>query len=219
MKPSVPSLLTLSLCAALGAAGTARAADAVFDTNPFAGSTANPDDGIRVVFTGNQRSLPSFDVAGDRFVFDAAVFDVGGALSFANGLTASLPASGPNVIVVLDTGSGFNAGTAANLIADALTSDGAGIFMYSNVGLGVNRLVYSTNLNLNTADLSVLARIESPFAPDALPALAGFGADNFALAPVPEPGSYALLLGGLTMLGTWARRRLNLNVKADSRTA
>ena len=52
----------------------------------------------------------------------------------------------------------FNAGSAANLIANALSDDGAGFFIYSNSVLAVNRLVYSTNLNSTTADLSILAR-------------------------------------------------------------
>lgn len=210
MKNSLTTLASFTLSVALlgaGSAGNAQAADVLFESDPFAGSTADPNDGIRAVFAGNQRSLASFDVASDRFVFDAAFFNVGGALSFANGLTTALPPSGVNMIVVQDTAPGFNAGAAANLVAAAVTADGAGFFMYSNIGLGVNRLVYSTNLNLNTADLSVLARIESPSGAAALPAIAGFTADNFALAPVPEPGSWALMMGGLALMGGCLRRR------------
>ena len=98
----------------------------VFNSDPFAGSTANPNDNIRTVFAGRQISLPSFDVNADQFVFDPAFFNVGGVLNFASGLAASLPSHGVNLIVIQDTAAGFNAGTAANLIADAITQDGAG---------------------------------------------------------------------------------------------
>lgn len=124
------SILSRPACAAalcaLAVAGSAQAAAVVFNSDPFAGSTANPNDNIRTVFAGRQISLPSFDVNADRFVFDPAFFNVGGVLNFASGLAASLPSQGVNMIVIQDTAAGFNAGTAANLIADAITQDGAG---------------------------------------------------------------------------------------------
>jgi hypothetical protein len=174
----------------------------------FAGSTANPNDGVRTVFAGNQITLASFDVATDRFVFDHNFFALGDSLNFANSLAANLPSSGINVVVIQDnsttTGAAFNAGNAANLIAQAVTSDGAGFF-HNNSGLQVNRLVYSTNLNSTTADLSILARINSPAGPDAVAALPDFTTANFALARVPEPETYALLLAGLAVVAVGAR--------------
>ncbi len=185
-----------------------QAAEVVFASDPFAGSTADPNDGVRSIFASNQRSLPTFDVAYDRFVFDPAFFAIGDTLAFGSGLAATLAPSGLNAIVVHDTSPTFGAGTAANLIADAVQTDGAGFFVYSNRVLGVNRLVYSTNLNLATADLSILARIESPSGPDALAAITGFGAQNFALATaVPEPQTYTLMLTGLAGIAAVARRR------------
>lgn len=209
MKNHALPILTSTVAALLLVAQPAQAVDVLFNTNPFAGSTANPDDGVRTVFAGNQITLASFDVATDRFVFDRNFFAVGDSLSFANSLAANLPSSGISVVVIQDnsttTGAAFNAGTAANLIAQAVTSDGAGFFYYNNSGLQVNRLVYSTNLNSPTADLSILARINSPAGLDAVAALPDFTTANFALAPVPEPETYALLLAGLAMVAVGAR--------------
>lgn len=200
---------------ALGVAATAQAhaaAETLFNTAPFAGSTANPADGVRTVFAGQQRSIATFDPTTDRFVFDLSKFNAGGSLSFASATLAAPPAAGSNVIVLNEfdddnnPATAFGAGNAANLIASLVTTDGAGFFMYSNSTLGVNRLVYSSNLNVATADLSILARIESPKGAAAPGALAGFTGSNF-VAAVPEPSSYALMLGGLAAMGWVSRRR------------
>jgi PEP-CTERM motif len=185
---------------ALLAAAPAFAANVVFNTNPFAGSSADPNDGVRTIFGGVERQLPSFDIANDRFVLDGTVFGLGGGIQFTSGLVSALPDGGVNVVVLQSTdndnnpATAFGAGTAASLIASAIDQDGAGFFIYHNSGLQVNRLVYSTNLNSATADLSVLARITSPTGALAIAALPTFTADNFA---VPEPGTWALALLGL----------------------
>lgn len=203
--------LRLSVSAAAAAAlalssmcGAAHAALVVFNVPAFQGSAADPNDGVRTVFGGVERLLPSFDVTQDTFVFSPTAFNLPGGLGFASttaaGLSAGPVPSGTRVIVLQDTdndgnpATGFNAGSAANLIANALSDDGAGFFIYSNSALGVNRLVYSTNLNSSTADLSILARIQSPTGAAARAALPSFQADNFA---VPEPGTLGLLAAGL----------------------
>ncbi len=70
--------------------------------------------------------------------------------------------------------------------------------------LGVNRLVYSTNLSVLAADLSILARISSPTGQAAIDALPTFRAENFAA--VPEPSSYALALAALMGVAVVSRR-------------
>ncbi|MBA4177872.1 MAG: hypothetical protein C0505_15150 [Leptothrix sp. (in: Bacteria)] len=196
---------------ALAAAATAHAGPIVFDVAPFEGTTVNLDDGVRQVFAGRERFLPSFDFTQDRFVFANAGFLLGDSLSFFNGLAADLPSGGLNVIVVQDSDNdgnpvtAFNAIAAANLVADELSTDGAGLFVYFNSVLNVNRLVYSSKLNSRTGDLAILARVTSPTGAGAIAALPAFNAGNFA---VPEPGTWALMAAGLVgVAGTRRRSR------------
>jgi hypothetical protein len=173
-----------------------------FTADPFAGSSALTTPG-RQINSAGELFLPSFNVNTDQFQFDQTVFGTP-TLSFINTLGANLPGTGFNVIVLQDTdndnnpATAFNAGAAANLIASRITTDGAGFFIYWNSSLLVNRLVYSTNLNDNTADLSILARITNPTGQDAINALPTFGAGNFA--PVPEPNAAYLLTAGCAVL-------------------
>ena len=201
-------------CAVVFAATSAAAADFNFNSAPFAGvDVSAPTRQI----VGNELFINNFSPAGDRFVFDAGVFGVG-SLSFFNGTAATLPASGFNVIVLQDNdnnlATAFGAGTAVNLIAARINQAGAGFFIYTNQGLGVNRRVYSTNLDDPTADLKILARLTQPTAADAITAKADFGSQNFALAPVPEPETYALMLSGLLTLGWVARRKRRATLPA-----
>jgi hypothetical protein len=85
-----------------------------------------------------------------------------------------------------------------------VTSPGAGFFIYFNSGLDLPRLVYSTDLSDNMADLKVLARITNLEGQrDALPT---FTASNFAV--VPEPSSLLLMVGaGALIVGFGLRRR------------
>jgi hypothetical protein len=208
---------TLTLLAAAGfvslvslAAAPAHAAAVVFNTAPFAGSPANPNDGVRTIVGANERFLPSFDLSADTFVFEPVAFNLTAPLLFASGSAAALAGSLANVIVLQSTDNDanpatpFNAGAAANLIAAALDDDRAGFFIYHNSVLGLNRLVYSSNLNSTTGDLAILARITSPSGAAAISALPAFGAGNFA---VPEPASAALALTGLAFAAGFSRRR------------
>lgn len=205
------ALAAKALLLAAASTTVATAAPVVFHADPFAGSTASATPG-RQVFAGNQLSLPSFDVNSDQFVFDAAVFGLGNPLRFLNALAADIPAAGADVVVLQnsdndgDPATPFNAGTAANLIASRVTVDGSGFFVYFNSILNVDRLVFSTNLNDPNADLSVLARIDSPTGQGAVDALPTFTGANFASA-VPEPSTAWLLGASLFSVIAIGRRR------------
>ncbi len=197
----------LIMTALLTLSATASAMTFPFTTDPFAGSDALTMPERQIV--GGEASI-SFDTATDVFALGSAVFGVGEVL-FANDVVGNLPTSGVNVIVLetLDNDANpatpFGAGNAANLIADQITSPGPGFFIYFNSGLNLPRLVFSTDLDDNTADLKVLFRMTNLSGqPDALPT---FTASNFAV--VPEP-STLMLLAAAGMLGvgrTTLRRR------------
>lgn len=193
---------------ALAVVGPAAADTILFNSDPFAGSTALSTPG-RQVFANLELFLPAFDVTQDVFAFDTTTFAVPAPVAFASSLASGLPVGGPNVVVLLDTdndanpATAFNAGTAANLIAAAINTPGPGWFIYWNSSLNVNRLVFSTDLSDPTADLAVLARITSPTGADAIAALPTFNADNFAI--VPAPATAGLLLAAAA--GAARRRR------------
>jgi hypothetical protein len=174
-----------------------QAATFSFNTDPFAGSTALTTPGRQVV--GGEDFI-SFSTTTDVFEFSAAAFGVS-SLQFANDVIANVPTTGVNVVVLrtfdndADSGTPFGAGNAANLLADRITSDGPGFFVYFNSGLNLARLVYSTNLSDNTADLKVLARMENFIGATGQASMANFTASNFRLASsVPESASNLIFL-------------------------
>lgn len=167
-------------------APAAQAATIVFDADPFAGTDALTTDGRQVV--GGLGTPFAFDVASDVILFDPAVFGVS-ELLFANTLTSGLPTSGVNVVVVQDTGTPFLAGLAADLIAARIDATGPGFFVYFNTNLSVARLVFSTDLSDDEADLAILARLTTL---SNLEHLGGLTEANFGVAAVPEPGTMLL---------------------------
>ena len=202
-----------SLCSILAAAAlcvvtssSASAASIFFFTDPFEGTTALTTPGRQIV--ANELFVPVFNILTDEFVFDPAIFGVS-SLSFANNTIGNIPTSGVNTIVLrtfdddANTGTPFAAGNAANLIAAQLVSPGAGFFIYFNQGLDLPRLVFSTDLNDNTSDLKILARLQNLGGVNGQNQLVNFEADNFRLQPVPEPGTLLLV----SSAGAWFIRR------------
>jgi len=195
------ALLTLS--------ATATATTFTFNTDPFAGSDALTTPGRQVV--GGEAFI-TFNIATDVFALGQAVFGVGDEVLFANDVAGDLPTSGVNVIVLQtfdndsDPTTPFGAGNAANLIAARITSPGPGFFIYFNSGLDLPRLVFSTDLDDNTADLKVLFRMTNLNGPGGRDAIPTFTAANFAIT-VPEPSTLLLLGAGVLWACGHALRR------------
>lgn len=193
--------------AATALAGSAGATTFTFDSDPFAGTTALTTPGRQIV--GGEPSLV-FDPAVDNIAIDPAAFGVTSPIVAFNGLATNL-ANGFNLVVLRDLdadpgapGNQMLAGLAANLIADAVTDPGAGFFFYFNSGLDLVRLVYSTDLSDNTADLKVLARFSNLSGASGAQAMAQLGPQVTA---VPEPAVWGMMVGGFGMAGAALRRR------------
>ncbi len=184
----------VSLCSA------AHATVFTFNTDPFAGTNVLTTPGRQIVAG---EDFLSFSTNQDVFALDSAVFGTGSTVNFINSTAPNIPTGGVN-IVVLETfdndnnpATPFGAGNAADLIANQITTPGAGFFIYFNQALNLPRLVYSTDLSSSDADLKVLARMLNLTGQDGRDALPGFAAANFRLTAAPEPSS-------LSMLGAFA---------------
>jgi len=195
--------------AALMLGASAQATTFTFSGDPFAGSTAPTTPGRQVV--GGEPFI-EFSAPADVFSFEGSFFAFVADIGFANGTIGSIPAAGTNVAVLRtfdddnNAATAFGAGNAANLLAEQITTPGAGLFVYFNSGLNLPRLVYSTNLSDNTADLKILARMTNLSGQSG--ELANFSAANFQfLTAVPEPATWATMILGLGLVGAAARRR------------
>jgi hypothetical protein len=176
---------------------TVQATVITFNTNPFDGSTALVTPGRQTV--GGEPFI-TFDIASDVFSIDPNFFGIGNAINFANDVVGNLPTGGRNVLVLQtfdndgDPLTPFGAGAAADLIADRVTTPGPGFYVYFNSGLQLPRLVYSTDLSDNTADLKIMARLTNLGGQPGRDAIPTITAANFQIAAVPDAGnSFALL--------------------------
>jgi len=200
--------------ALLALCSTAHATTFHFDSDPFAGTNVLTTPGRQVV--GNEDFI-NFSIPTDTFSLESSAFGVAGPVNFVNATAPLLPATGVNVVVLQSFDDDANpltpfaAGNAANLIADKITSPGAGFFIYFNQGLDLPRLVYSTDLSDNSADLKILARMLNLTGDSGRNAVRTFSAANFAITTaVPEPSSFfTILAAGLVAGGAmWRRKRV-----------
>jgi hypothetical protein len=207
LKKQLVSILSTVLILA-AAVSIVNATTFFFNTDPFAGSTALTDPGRQVV--GGEAFI-NFNIATDKFSLESTVFGVGKQVQFVNALAANLPTGGVNTIVLQtfdndnNPATPFAAGNAANLIAAQITTPGPGFFIYFNQGLDLPRLVFSTNLDDNTADLKVLFRMTNLTGDAGRAAIPTFTKANFEITTVPLPSAILLLGSGLFRL--WGARK------------
>ena len=191
---------------------TASATVFNFATDPFAGTTALTTPGRQVI--GGEDFI-NFSIATDVFSFDSAVFGIGNTVHFASDLAGALPTGGLNAIALLsfdddaNPATAFGAGNAANLIAAQTITPGPGFFIYFNQGLDLPRLVYSTDLNDNAADLKIMARMVNLNGQPGRDAMPTFAASNFQVSNVPESASsLTLVIAAVALMaGRWLFRR------------
>lgn len=204
---------SLAVVGLLAGAGSASAAVVTITGDPFAGSTALTTPGRQVV---GGEPFVTFNPAVDRFAIDLgsfAPYGFGPTLSVVNNVAGSLPTGGVNIVVLrsfdddANPATPFGAGNAANLIATAITTPGPGFFIYFNQGLDLPRLVFSTDLNDNTADLKIVARLTNLTGAAGQAAFPSFTAANFTTvtAVLAEPG--VALLATLAAFAFGVRRR------------
>lgn len=168
-----------NIAAALALVGAAAGAQAA-DISLSAGSVDVIDgaDAFGRLITGNH--------AGDTFI-DMYAFDVAGAAS----LTANLYSNAGNAKVGLDI-TGFSLYAADGTLVGNGTQVSTGKFDHwtldlPGVAAGSGYYVAVTGSVMSQA--------------------AGHYTGDVTISPVPEPATYAMLLGGMALLGVAARRR------------
>jgi hypothetical protein len=200
---------------------SATGADATvftFATDPFAGTTVLGTPGRQVV--GGELFIPDFDIDTDVLAFGTGAFNLTQPISFFSGAAGDIPASGANFVVLQtfdfdgDATNGvlLNAGLAADLVANAIDTPGAGFFIYFNSGLDLPRLVYSTDLSSSLSDLKIVARFTNFTGDDGRAQMPRFTIAN--TDTVPEPASWAMMIAGFGLVGGMARRRAVTTVTA-----
>lgn len=168
-----------------------------FSGNPLAqnvagvGAVAIAGDGVRQVVNGPDNATDNvldLNIYNDTIAFDGSDFQLNDVRFFnaaqADGSTDLSAIGDANFVIV---GSFSNAGAAANAIAAASDLDEAGVFVYFNSTLGVNRLVYSENIGadngagVGTGDINVLAAFRDVTGDAAIELLPSFSESVFDL--------------------------------------
>ncbi|WP_421659022.1 calcium-binding protein [Leptothermofonsia sp. ETS-13] len=166
----------------------------VFSGDVFANGIANLNAATGIEVLNTPDVVTDFAIGIDRFILNGDDLGIN-ELIFQKGIAAEI-ASNANVLVLLNPFA--NAAAAAKAIADnnAITAD-AGVFVYFNSTLGINRLVYSTDLGDGGA-ISVLANLTNQAGNDGISQLNQFRARDFALiedVPVDRRLAPSILLG------------------------
>ena len=215
MKNRLRTFIYCAGVAMLTLSPAARASTFSFDTDPFAGTNVLNTPGRQVV--GGENFI-SFDIASDKFALNSSVFGAGTTVNFFNGPAGALPSTGVNVIVLEtfdndnNTATPFGAPQAADLIASKVTTPGSGFFIYFNQSLDLPRLVFSTDLSSNQADLKILARMLNLNGAAGRNALPNFTASNFEFTSTvasPEPSTLSMMaqMGVLGLVLLYLKRR------------
>ncbi len=155
-----------------------RGADGfLFSGNVFANGTPNLNATTGIKVLNMPDTVADFAIGTDQFLFNGEDLGIN-ELIFQKGIAAEI-ASNANVLVLLNPFA--NAAAAAKAIADndAITAD-AGVFVYFNSTLGINRLVYSKDLG-NGGDISVLANLANQSGDAGRANLENFSEKNFRL--------------------------------------
>jgi Ca2+-binding RTX toxin-like protein len=149
----------------------------VYSGDVFANGTPAPAGTTGINVLNRPDIITDFEVPLDRFGLKATDLNIQDIV-FQKGEISNITANG-NVLVL--QGSFANAAAAAKAIANnnAITAD-AGVYVYFNSTLGINRLVYSKDLG-DGGDISVLANLTNQSGDAGKAALADFSQDNFQL--------------------------------------
>lgn len=152
----------------------------LYNTDPFDGMTPAAAAG-KIPNVNAPDTITDFTVGKDVFALSVDALGLKG-FSFADGAVKNL-SGGANVLVLQDQFA--NAGVAAQAIADnhALTA-GAGVFIYHNSTLGINRLVFSSDLAKGGA-FSVLANLTNQGGDAGVALLPTYTAHNFSVVCWP----------------------------------
>ncbi len=94
-----------------------------------------------------------------------------------------------NVLTVGFVGGGYQTITGAGLIAHGTTAESSGLFTFIDTTQKISLVNFSSGGN-------------------------SFEVDDLSIAAVPEPGIWALMLGGFAIMGAALRRRRNVSAQA-----
>ena len=149
----------------------------LYQRDPFDGQTPTAPAAGQILGVNTPDTITDFDIGRDTFALSAASLGLKG-LTFADGAVNDL--SGNANVLVLQ-GEFANARVAAQAIADNnnITAD-AGVFIYHNSTLGINRLVYSADLSKGGA-FSVLANMTNQAGDAGVSLLPNYSAQNFSI--------------------------------------